>query len=38
MSESPNKNNKDIYINYGKNEKLMEACRTLREYAWIVDK
>ncbi|MBR0132487.1 MAG: hypothetical protein IJM14_05330 [Lachnospiraceae bacterium] len=26
-----------ININYGKNEKLMEACRTLREYAWIVD-
>ncbi len=27
-----------ININYGKNEKLMEVCRTLREYAWIVDK
>ena len=26
-----------ININYGKNEKLMEACKTLREYAWIVD-
>ena len=27
-----------LNINYGKNEKLMEACKPLNEYAWLVDK
>lgn len=26
-----------ININYGKNEKLMEACHILREYSWLVE-
>ena len=26
-----------ININYGKNEALMEACKPLKEYAWLVD-
>ena len=27
-----------LNINYGKNKKLMEACKPLNEYAWLVDK
>ena len=27
-----------LNINYGKNQKLMEACRPLMEYAWLVEK
>ena len=27
-----------LNINYGKNKKLMEACKPLDEYAWLVDK
>ena len=26
-----------LNINYGKNQKLMEACEPLKEYAWLVD-
>ena len=26
-----------LNINYGKNKKLMEACKPLQEYAWLVD-
>lgn len=26
-----------LNINYGKNQKLMEACKPLEEYAWLVD-
>ena len=27
-----------LNINYGKNRALMEACRPLKEYAWLVDR
>ena len=27
-----------LNINYGKNKKLMDACKPLKEYAWLVDK
>lgn len=27
-----------LNINYGKNKKLMETCKPLNEYAWLVDK
>lgn len=27
-----------LNINYGKNKKLMEACKPLNEYAWLVEK
>ena len=27
-----------LNINYGKNQDLMEACRPLKEYAWLVDR
>ena len=27
-----------LNINYGKNRQLMESCRPLREYAWLVEK
>ena len=27
-----------LNINYGKNQKLMEACQPLNEYAWLVDR
>ena len=26
-----------LNINYGKNQKLMDACKPLKEYAWLVD-
>ena len=26
-----------LNINYGKNQKLMEACKPLSEYAWLID-
>jgi hypothetical protein len=26
-----------LNINYGKNQQLMDACRPLKEYAWLVD-
>lgn len=26
-----------LNVNYGKNQKLMEACKPLKEYAWLVD-
>ena len=25
-------------VNYGKNQKLMESCKPLSEYAWLVDR
>ena len=26
-----------LNINYGKNQQLMDACKPLKEYAWLVD-
>ncbi len=48
LSDSFNKNHRDeadvevrvrmININYGHNEELLEACRPLFEYSWLIDK
>ena len=27
-----------LNINYGKNQKLMDSCKPLKEYAWLIDK